>query len=158
MLASFPVIRTDPDLSARITWRDCLVGYLVIVLVVPGVAWVLRLLLVGAPGDGAPPDPAVRMDPGLLDLFILSQNVSWIGALMSIPFVVFARNRGLFGWGSAFVVGGIVEIFVLGFGLRMPLEGLVLLLWPSGLLGVFFWATIRILRPSAFRPQGGAGS
>lgn len=153
---SWPAFRTDRDLGHHIRWWHCLLGYLSIVAVVPlFAAAILALAVAMLKGSGithTPIGPFLQHGEMMLEALAFSYIASWSGILASIPVVIWARASGAFGWGTAMITGAVISLIILpvfyGFEVIMVLA---LLAFPSSLLGLAFWITVRLLAPRAFR-------
>lgn len=145
--------RTDPRKAGHISRRGCLLGYAVVLVAVPVVAWSLAALTGlarQAAAEGALA-PGLSIAEGYFRLLALSYLLSWLGALLSIPVVLLARVNGLFGWAGAMLAAlAIMELIAWGM-MGSTLDGALLHLGPAAAtLGLAFWLTVRLVNPRAF--------
>ena len=152
---SFPAFRTDPVNSLKISWWSCAIGYVVILLVVPiaaaGLGELAAMFLRDKGVMHTAAGPALRYGESLLNLLSYSTVAAWTGAILSIPIVILARQHAFFGWAVAMLAG--MGVGVVGLGLYMgigPSEALLAFGVPNAILGLTFWATVRLIHPSAF--------
>jgi|GEM_PF-4738291 len=151
---SFPIFRTSPTASRRITWWACALGYLITLVGVPLLAGaVMQIAIFTLKGTGITRTfigPALQFGELMVTLLTYSIIASYIGAIVSIPVVIWARWKGWFGWGTAALtgvgVGGLV--LSIGFSMQQELGRFVL---PCAILGLAFWITVRLIHPSAVR-------
>jgi len=150
-----PIFRTDTANTAAITWWSCVIGYVVILAVLPLVAYGLQLLTTylfsGSGITRSAIGPAAIYGHSFLYVVSLSPMVSWSGALVSIPFVYLARRYAVAGWGTAIATALIEAFVILPTAYDMPIDFVVTAAaLPSALLGLTFWLTVRLIHPGAF--------
>ncbi|MHA3913333.1 hypothetical protein [Halovulum sp. GXIMD14793] len=150
-----PMFRTDPQTTLLINGWHCLIGYIVILAGVPVGAGLLheaaKLLLNDTGITRTAIGPALQYAEAVVEMLGFSYLAAWVGAIVSLPFVIWARKTALFGWGTAIVTGVAVAYLVLWwlyeFTLQRITEDMIL---PSAILGLVFWVTVRLITPRAF--------
>lgn len=159
---SLPLFRTPLPQTRQIRFWACLIGYAVALLGVPflarqavGLAHLLPgALLVSASGEGTVGDLFGYL-AFVVQALGKSTEISWMGALLSVPVVVWAQHKGWFGFGTAMLTGiGVLVPVAFGMLDGNLEETAVLTLYlalPSALLGLAFWITVRVICPGAFR-------
>lgn len=153
---SWPVFRTDRAKGGHIRWWHCLLGYLCIVVVVPTLAAatlaIATILLKGTGVTHTSLGPVLQHGEMILEMLTYSYFASWSGILASVPVVVWARATGFFGWGTAMITGAVLALIILPIFYQFPFWGVLGgFAFPSSLLGLSFWITVRLLARRAFR-------
>lgn len=152
---TFPVFRTDPERSRRITWWSCGLGYLITLAGVPMVAGAVMALAVAMLGGSGithtPIGPALQYAERTVQYLMYSIGAAYIGAILSVPVVIWARLLGWFGWATAALTGIAVGWLVIEAPSgNLSMAFLLKLGPPCAILGLAFWLTVRLIHPSAF--------
>ena len=156
---SLPLLRTPLPQTHSIRLVECIVGYIVILAVMPLLARLAFLatgwMFKGSGVTRTSAGPALAYGHQMLENLSMSFLFSWMGCILSIPIVLAARRFGWFGIIPAMATGVLVMLVVFGFPFAGFIQDVPSLLadlgLPSALLGLSFWLTVRLLRPSAFR-------
>ena len=150
------MFRTDLERTRQIGILACILGYLMILPGVPiifgGIHQVLIFAFKGSGVTRTAVGPALQTG----EFFIIALNfsfvASWLGILVSIPVVVWARLNGWFGWATAALTGAVEALVLLPlfFGAQFDFE-LFQLCVGGAVLGLSFWAVVRWMHPEVWR-------
>lgn len=144
-MSSYPLFRSHPEATQKISWWSIAVGCVVIFAAVPLLAQAVLTLFFG----DAEPTGFIHI---FLEVIATSPAFMWASIVISIPFAVYARVQAIFGWGTSLSIGLFHGVLTIPILFQLPLDGdRVPYIWVTNvLLFGIFWLTVRFIHPSAF--------